>query len=65
VFRKLRGRHFRTVVIIDHDVQFVKDFCEISIVLDFGKLISSGPTASVFTNRQVVEAYLGLPGPVS
>jgi branched-chain amino acid transport system ATP-binding protein len=64
VFRRLRGRLFKTAVIIDHDVQFVKDLCELSIVLDFGKMIASGPTATVFTDRLVVEAYLGLPGPV-
>ncbi len=63
VFRRLRGRLFKTAVIIDHDVQFVQDLCEHSIVLDFGKTIASGPTASVFADRLVVEAYLGLPGP--
>ncbi len=65
VFRRLRGRLFRTAVIIDHDVQFVKDLCEFSIVLDFGKTIAAGPTASVFTDRAVVQAYLGLPGPTA
>jgi branched-chain amino acid transport system ATP-binding protein len=65
VFRRLRGRLFRTAVIIDHDVQFVKDLCEFSIVLDFGKTIAAGPTASVLTDRAVVQAYLGLPGPTA
>jgi hypothetical protein len=33
--------------------------CEITAVLDFGKLIAAGPTAEVLRDDQVVRAYLG------
>ena len=33
--------------------------CTTTAVLDFGKLIASGPTAEVLRNEQVVRAYLG------
>jgi branched-chain amino acid transport system ATP-binding protein len=33
--------------------------CEITAVLDFGKLIASGPTDDVLHDEQVVRAYLG------
>ena len=33
--------------------------CESTAVLDFGKLISSGPTADVLRDENVIRAYLG------
>ena len=33
--------------------------CETTAVLDFGKLIASGPTAEVLRNEHVIRAYLG------
>jgi len=37
----------------------VSSCCGVTAVLDFGKLIASGPTAEVLRNEQVVRAYLG------
>lgn len=61
ILRQVRNRLFRTVVIIDHDVQFVRELCEFSVVLDFGKKIAEGPTVEVLGDRRVIEAYLGVP----
>jgi branched-chain amino acid transport system ATP-binding protein len=33
--------------------------CEITAVLDFGKLIAAGPTGEVLRDDQVIRAYLG------
>ncbi len=33
--------------------------CSVTSVLDFGKLIASGPTAEVLRNEHVIKAYLG------
>ena len=47
------------VILVDHDMSLVSACCEITAVLDFGKLIASGPTAEVLRNEHVIRAYLG------
>jgi branched-chain amino acid transport system ATP-binding protein len=47
------------VVLVDHDMSLVSACCEITAVLDFGKLIAAGPTAEVLRNEHVIRAYLG------
>jgi ABC-type branched-subunit amino acid transport system ATPase component len=46
-------------ILVDHDMSLVSACCENTAVLDFGKMIASGPTAEVLRNEQVVRAYLG------
>jgi branched-chain amino acid transport system ATP-binding protein len=47
------------VILVDHDMSLVSACCETTAVLDFGKLISSGPTADVLRDEHVIRAYLG------
>jgi ABC-type branched-subunit amino acid transport system ATPase component len=47
------------VILVDHDMSLVSACCEVTAVLDFGKLIASGPTAEVLRDEQVIKAYLG------
>jgi ABC-type branched-subunit amino acid transport system ATPase component len=47
-------------ILVDHDMSLVSSCCENTAVLDFGKMIASGPTAEVLRNEQVVQAYLGV-----
>jgi ABC-type branched-subunit amino acid transport system ATPase component len=47
------------VILVDHDMSLVSACCDTTAVLDFGKLIASGPTAEVLRNEHVVRAYLG------
>ena len=47
------------VILVDHDMSLVSACCETTAVLDFGKLIASGPTAEVLRNEHVSRAYLG------
>jgi ABC-type branched-subunit amino acid transport system ATPase component len=47
------------VILVDHDMSLVSACCETTAVLDFGKLIASGPTAEVLRNEHVIRAYLG------
>jgi branched-chain amino acid transport system ATP-binding protein len=46
-------------ILVDHDMSLVSAVCETTAVLDFGKLIASGPTAGVLRNEHVMRAYLG------
>jgi branched-chain amino acid transport system ATP-binding protein len=46
-------------ILVDHDMSLVSAVCETTAVLDFGKLIASGPTAQVLRDEQVMRAYLG------
>src|ERR1700728_1942497 len=46
-------------ILVDHDMALVSAVCETTAVLDFGKLIASGPTAHVLRDEHVMRAYLG------
>ncbi|HZE04997.1 MAG TPA: ATP-binding cassette domain-containing protein [Solirubrobacteraceae bacterium] len=47
------------VILVDHDMSLVSGCCSRTAVLDFGKMIASGPTADVLRDERVVRAYLG------
>ena len=46
-------------ILVDHDMSLVSAVCGTTAVLDFGKLIASGPTASMLRDEHVMRAYLG------
>jgi ABC-type branched-subunit amino acid transport system ATPase component len=48
-----------TILLVDHDMHLVLNLCEQIHVLDFGRLIASGPPAAIKADRRVTEAYLG------
>jgi len=52
-------------ILVDHDMSLVSAVCETTAVLDFGRLIASGPTAAVLRDEQVMRAYLGTAEEVS
>jgi branched-chain amino acid transport system ATP-binding protein len=47
------------VILVDHDMSLVSHCCEVTAVLDFGKLLASGPTDEVLRDEGVIRAYLG------
>jgi branched-chain amino acid transport system ATP-binding protein len=47
------------VILVDHDMTLVQAVCGWTAVLDFGRLLASGPTAEVLRNPDVLTAYLG------
>ncbi|WP_108261763.1 ABC transporter ATP-binding protein C-terminal domain-containing protein [Mangrovicoccus ximenensis] len=47
-------------LVIDHDVELIRDICEETLVLDFGRRIAFGPTAAVLEDPKVKAAYLGI-----
>jgi ABC-type branched-subunit amino acid transport system ATPase component len=59
VIRQIPQEVGALVILVDHDMSLVSACCETTAVLDFGKLIASGPTGEVLRNEHVVRAYLG------
>jgi branched-chain amino acid transport system ATP-binding protein len=59
LIRKIPGQFGALVILVDHDMSLVSACCETTAVLDFGRLIASGPTAEVLRNEHVINAYLG------
>jgi branched-chain amino acid transport system ATP-binding protein len=47
------------VLLVEHDMDLVLEISERLFVLDFGRLIASGPTAEVRADPRVQQAYLG------
>jgi ABC-type branched-subunit amino acid transport system ATPase component len=50
----------RTVLIIEHDINFIQKFCDRIIVLDGGKVIMDGPPAEVRASKQLEQIYFGI-----
>ncbi|HEY6789471.1 MAG TPA: ATP-binding cassette domain-containing protein [Trebonia sp.] len=59
VIRAVPGHTGALTILVDHDMSLVSAVCETTAVLDFGKLIASGPTAAVLRDEHVIRAYLG------
>ena len=48
-----------SILLVEHDVELVRAFTERCYVLDFGTLLTDGPTGEVLDSDVVREAYLG------
>jgi branched-chain amino acid transport system ATP-binding protein len=59
VIKEIPERFGALVILVDHDMSLVSACCETTAVVDFGKLIASGPTADVLRDEHVMRAYLG------
>jgi branched-chain amino acid transport system ATP-binding protein len=59
VIRRIPERTGAMTILVDHDMSLVSGCCEETAVLDFGKLITAGPTAEVLRDERVIKAYLG------
>jgi len=59
VIRAMPEQTGALTILVDHDMALVSAVCSTTAVLDFGKLIASGPTAAVLRDEHVMRAYLG------
>ena len=59
VVRRLAEEWGMAVLVVEHDMNFVMGVCDDVVVLDFGRLIASGPPDVVRTDPAVIAAYLG------
>jgi ABC-type branched-subunit amino acid transport system ATPase component len=59
VIRRARDELGVTVLVVEHDMSFVRGLAELTTVLEFGRVIASGPTPDVLADPAVAAAYLG------
>ncbi len=60
LFNRLRGQH--TLIVVEHDMGFVRDIAETISVMHQGKLLAEGTLDEVSSDQRVREAYLGSGG---
>jgi branched-chain amino acid transport system ATP-binding protein len=48
-----------TLLLIDHDVGFVRNLCPATIALDAGRVVSSGETHAVLADPAVIRCFTG------
>jgi len=54
-----------TILVVEHDMQFVRNLCDHIVVLNFGRKIFEGTPEAVHQEPAVLEAYLGTDDEVS
>jgi ABC-type branched-subunit amino acid transport system ATPase component len=59
VIRRIPEATGALTILVDHDMSLVSACCTTTAVLDFGRLIASGPTADVLRDEHVIRAYIG------
>lgn len=58
ILKKLK-KDGKTVLLIEHDMEFVMDISDTVIVLNEGKVLKTGNPKNIVKNKKVLEAYLG------
>lgn len=48
-----------TLVIVEHDMHFIREVCSRCVVLDRGEIVASCKPSKLASNPQVIQAYLG------
>ncbi len=46
------------MVIVEHDLDFIRDLCDILTVLDQGRVVGTGTVAEIQQNPRVQEVFL-------
>ncbi len=58
VIKELRSEG-KTILLIEHNMDLIRELSDHLIVMDSGKLLAEGKPAEVLARRDVIEAYLG------
>ena len=59
MIQRLNRERGYTIVIIEHDMDFIASLCERIIVLAEGAVLTEGTMATVRSDARVIDAYLG------
>ena len=59
LLRQLHAALDLTVVVIEHDIETIRQLCHRVIVLDHGTVIADGTPAAVFSDAAVIKSYTG------
>ena len=57
--RFIRDHFDMTILLIEHDMNFVSDLCDEITVLNFGTVLAEGETKTTLADPEVVKAYIG------
>ena len=57
--RFIRDHFDMTILLIEHDMNFVSGLCDEITVLNFGTVLAEGDTKTVLQNPEVIKAYIG------
>lgn len=49
----------KTIILIEHNMNIIREICDYVIVMDSGQLLAEGRPKEVLEKRKVIEAYLG------
>lgn len=60
IFKELKGEH--TLVVVEHDMSFVRSIADIITVMHQGKMLAEGPLSEIEEHPKVQEVYLGAEG---
>jgi branched-chain amino acid transport system ATP-binding protein len=58
VIKELRDKG-KTIVLVEHNMDLIRELSDHIIVLDAGKLLAEGKPDEVLSRKDVIEAYLG------
>ena len=58
IMRELKQQG-KTLVLIEHNMELIRQLCDYLFVMDEGKLLAEGNPIKVLEERKVIEAYLG------
>ena len=57
--RFIRDHFDMTILLIEHDMNFVSDLCDEITVLNFGTVLAEGETKTTLADPEVIKAYIG------
>ena len=57
IFKELKTTN--TLVVVEHDMAFVREIADVVTVMHMGSLLAQGPISDIEANPRVREVYLG------